>query len=72
MVDLDRKFTSAADLLRSPEILAVGLGKHVKQSMETGWEVHRGQECWREEFGVFLSGFIEPASPLARRRRRSS
>jgi len=71
MVDLERKFPDATDLLRSPEILAVGLGKHVKQSMEKGWEIHEGEECWREEFRVFLSHFIEPASPVARRERRS-
>jgi tRNA nucleotidyltransferase (CCA-adding enzyme) len=69
MVDLERRFTNAADLLHSPEILAVGLGKHVKQSMEKGWEIHQGDACWRDEFGVFLSHFIEPASPLARRKR---
>jgi tRNA nucleotidyltransferase (CCA-adding enzyme) len=68
-VDLPRRFTSAAGLLRSPEILAVGLGKHVKQSMEKGWEVHEGAEGWKEEFAEFLSRFIEPASPLARRKR---
>ena len=72
MVDLERKFPDAKALLHSPEILAVGLGKHVKQSMEKGWKVHEGEECWDEEFGVFLSHFIEPASPLARRERRSS
>jgi tRNA nucleotidyltransferase (CCA-adding enzyme) len=69
MVDVDRRFTGAGALLRSPEILAVGLGKHVKQSMEKGWEVSEGEACWREEFGGFLSRFIEPASPLARRKR---
>ena len=69
MVDLKRRFTESADLLRSPEILTVGLGKHVKQAMEKGWEVHEGEKCWREESGVFLSHFIEPASPLARRGR---
>jgi tRNA nucleotidyltransferase (CCA-adding enzyme) len=71
LVDLDRQFTDAGDLLRSPEVLAVGLGKHVKQSLEKGWEVHQGEGCWQEEFGEFLSRFIEPASPLARRKRGS-
>lgn len=68
-VDLERKFTAAEALLRSPEVLTVGLGKHVKQSMEKGWEVHEGEECWQKEFSVLLSHFIEPASPLARRER---
>ncbi|MGE5832556.1 MAG: CCA tRNA nucleotidyltransferase, partial [Methanomicrobiales archaeon] len=70
-VDLDREFTSAGDLLRSPEILSVGLGKHVKQSMERGWEVSEGPDVWRDEFAGFLSRFIEPASPLARLKRGS-
>ena len=70
MVDLERKFTDAEALLGSPEVLSVGLGKHVRQSLEKGWKVHRGEECWQKEFGVFLSHFIEPASPLARRVRR--
>ena len=70
MADLERRFTTAGDLLRSPEILAVGLGKHVKQSMEKVWDVQEGVECWRDEFGVFLSRFIEPASPFATRVRR--
>jgi tRNA nucleotidyltransferase (CCA-adding enzyme) len=69
LVDLERPFTGAGDLLRSPEVLGVGLGKHVKQSLEKGWEVHEGEDCWQEEFGEFLSRFIEPASPLARRNR---
>ncbi|HVN65608.1 MAG TPA: CCA tRNA nucleotidyltransferase [Methanomicrobiales archaeon] len=69
LVDLDRPFTDAGGLLRSPEVLAVGLGRHVKQSMEKGWEVHEGPEAWQEEFGEFLSRFIGPASPLARRKR---
>jgi tRNA nucleotidyltransferase (CCA-adding enzyme) len=69
LVDLERPFTDAGALLGSPEVLTVGLGKHVKQSLEKGWEVHRGEECWQEEFGEFLSRFIEPASPLARRKR---
>jgi tRNA nucleotidyltransferase (CCA-adding enzyme) len=71
LVDLERPFTDAGDLLRSPEVLAVGLGRHVKQSLEKGWEVHRGADCWQEEFGEVLSRFIEPASPLARRKRGS-
>jgi tRNA nucleotidyltransferase (CCA-adding enzyme) len=69
LVDLERPFTDAGDLLRSPEVLAVGLGRHVKQSLEKGWELHIGEECWQEEFGEFLSRFIGPASPLARRTR---
>jgi tRNA nucleotidyltransferase (CCA-adding enzyme) len=65
-VELPRKYTLAADLLRSPEVLGVGLGKHVKREMEGGWEVCEGGNCYRQEWAGFLTRFIEPASPLAR------
>ena len=69
-VELPRKYTLAADLLRSPEVLGVGLGKHVKREMEGGWEVCEGGDCFREDWAGFLSRFIEPASPLARLQRQ--
>lgn len=71
-VEVTRRYTDAGALLHSPEVLAVGLGKHVKQEMERGWEVCEGGDCYREEWAGFLSRFIEPASPLARMGRRGS
>jgi tRNA nucleotidyltransferase (CCA-adding enzyme) len=68
-VDLLRRFSDAGALLRSPEVLSVGLGKHVKKEMERGWEVCEGVDCYRDEWAGFLSRFIEPASPLARMER---
>ena len=65
-VELQRKYTDAGALLRSPEVLSVGLGKHVKREMEKGWEVCEGVDCYRDEWAGFLTRFIEPASPLAR------
>jgi tRNA nucleotidyltransferase (CCA-adding enzyme) len=69
-VELPRKYTCAGDLLRSPEVLAVGLGKHVKREMEQGWEICEGEDSYRDEWAGFLTRFIEPASPLARLLRR--
>lgn len=66
VVEIQRKYTDAADLLRSTEILEVGLGRHVRQSMELHWEVYSGGDCWSPDSATFLSGFIVRKSPLAR------
>ncbi len=66
VVEIQRKYTDAADLLRSTEILEVGLGRHVRQSMELHWEVFSGGDCWSPDSATFLSGFIVRKSPLAR------
>ena len=66
VVEIARPFTRAADLLRSNALFDVALGKHVRGSMQQGWTVRAGAECWDEEFAGFLSGFLERSSPLAR------
>lgn len=66
VVEISRKYTQAADLLHSPELLEVGLGRHVRQSMIGCWEVYSGKECWSPEFAPFLSDFLRRQSPLAR------
>jgi tRNA nucleotidyltransferase (CCA-adding enzyme) len=71
-VELQRKYTDAGAHLRSPEVLSVGLGKHVKREMEKGWEVCEGEDCYRDEWAGFLTRFIEPASPLARMGRQGA
>jgi tRNA nucleotidyltransferase (CCA-adding enzyme) len=47
----------------------VALGKHVRRSMKQGWTVKAGADCWDEEFAVFVSRFLDRASPLARIKR---
>jgi tRNA nucleotidyltransferase (CCA-adding enzyme) len=69
MVEIARRFTCAADLLRSHEVLDVGLGKHVKQSMIERWDLDEGDACWHEEYHAFLSAFFLKSSPLVRIRR---
>jgi len=66
VVEIPRKYPQAADLLHSPELLEVGLGRHVRQSMIGCWEVYSGKECWSPEFAPFLSDFLRRQSPLAR------
>lgn len=64
IVEKRRAYTRAGDLLRSPEVLRVALGKHVKQAMERSYTVHRGIECYRDEFAPFISGFLMKYSPM--------
>ncbi|HRU80892.1 MAG TPA: CCA tRNA nucleotidyltransferase, partial [Methanolinea sp.] len=64
IVEKRRAYTRAGDLLRSPEVLQVALGKHVKQAMERSYTVHKGIECYREEFAPFISGFLRKYSPM--------
>jgi len=64
VVEKRRAYTRAGDLLRSPEVLRVALGKHVKQAMERSYTVSRGAECYREEFAPFISGFLRKYSPM--------
>ena len=66
IVEISRKYTQAADLLGSPEVLEVGLGRHVRQSMIAHWEVSSGGDCWSPDVAQFLSGFLKRQSPLAR------
>ncbi len=69
VVELPRTFTRAVDLLNSSTLLDLSLGRHVRRSMECGWTVNAGAECWDEEFAVFLSEFLGRSSPLVRIRR---
>jgi tRNA nucleotidyltransferase (CCA-adding enzyme) len=66
VVEIPRRYTHAADLLRSREMLDVGLGRHVRQSMMEHWEVYRGGDCWSPDLAPFISDFLNPRSPVAR------
>jgi tRNA nucleotidyltransferase (CCA-adding enzyme) len=61
-----REFTRARDLMASPALLEISLGKHVRQSLANGWCVNEGTECWSEEFSSFIAGFFMRCSPLTR------
>jgi tRNA nucleotidyltransferase (CCA-adding enzyme) len=69
IVEVRRRFTEAEDLLRSPEVLEVSLGKHVRVSLEKGWEVYRDGDCWSDESAPFITRFFQRESPLTRIRR---
>ena len=65
-MEVNREFQTAKSLLKSPVLLTASLGKHVRLSMEQGWTLHQGPECWQEEFAPFIAEFFDRSSPLTR------
>jgi tRNA nucleotidyltransferase (CCA-adding enzyme) len=65
-VEVSREFTTAKSLLSADVLLTASLGKHVRQSLEKGWLLHEGAECWNEEFSPFIAEFFDRCSPLTR------
>ena len=65
-MEVKREFQTAKSLLASPLLLTASLGKHVRLSMEQGWTLHEGPECWQEEFAPFIAEFFDRISPLTR------
>jgi tRNA nucleotidyltransferase (CCA-adding enzyme) len=61
-----REYQTAKSLLSSDALLSVSLGKHIRQSLEQGWMLHEGAECWQEEFSPFMAEFFDRGSPLIR------
>lgn len=70
VMEVPREFRVAGDLLSSPQILSVGIGRHVKASLEKDWCVLEGADCWQEEFAPFIAGFFHRCSPLVRIHKR--
>jgi len=66
VTEVPREFTRAADLLSSPALLNVGVGRHIRESLAKDWCVLEGADCWQEEFSAFIAGFFARRSPLAR------
>lgn len=64
VVEVHRNCTDAGELLRSAEVLDVSLGKHIRISLQDGWEVARDEECWSAEFAPFITGFCTRESPM--------
>ncbi len=65
-MEVHREHRTAKDLLTTNELLKVSLGKHIRQSLELGWTVYEGEECWQEEFAAFIAEFFDRCSPLIR------
>jgi tRNA nucleotidyltransferase (CCA-adding enzyme) len=65
-MEVAREYQTAQSLLSSDALLKVSLGKHIRQSLEMGWTLHEGAECWQEEFAPFIVEFFDRRSPLVR------
>ncbi|MDD1674300.1 MAG: CCA tRNA nucleotidyltransferase [Methanomicrobiales archaeon] len=70
IVEVCRRYRDAGSLLRSEEAIEVALGRHVRASMEHGWSVLEGVECWSPEYAQFLHSFLFKSSPLEKIRKR--
>lgn len=64
VVELARRFANAGDLLASPDLLEVGLGRHVRSEIRDSLTVKCGVDCMEEEFASFITTFLEKRSPL--------
>jgi tRNA nucleotidyltransferase (CCA-adding enzyme) len=66
-MEVPREYATPKSLLASLEIIqSVSHGKHVRQSLEIGWTLLEGADCWQQEFAPFIAGFFDRCSPLVR------
>lgn len=65
-VEVLREYPDAGSILTSGAFLNASLGKHVRQSLDTGFSVTTDENCWKPEFAEFMAGFFDRASPLVR------
>ena len=67
-----RKYVHASDLLNdTKKVLSGSLGKHVRLSLEEGYEVCAGDSVWDEEFAQFLAEFFYKTSSSIRKMRNN-
>jgi len=71
-VEVPRKYSDAKDLFSTEAVLSTSLGKHIRKSIEDGYAVLEGEDCWEEEFAPFIGGFLKRASPLIRTRQKKN
>jgi len=55
--EIERQYQSAAELLRSDEVLQARLGKHVARQLKKSWDVLEGPDVWDESFSSELAAF---------------
>ena len=70
VVEVPRRYHVAGELLSSPELMEIGLGRHVRSAMGESREIRHGAGCWDEEFSEFLTEFLSQVSPLTSTRSR--
>ncbi|MEI6292094.1 MAG: CCA tRNA nucleotidyltransferase [Methanomicrobiales archaeon] len=64
VVEMARRYSNAGDLLMSPDLLEIGLGRHVREEIRGSLSVKCGLECLEDEFALFITTFLEKKSPL--------
>ncbi|OPY39346.1 MAG: CCA-adding enzyme [Methanoregula sp. PtaU1.Bin051] len=69
-VEVQREYPDAKTLLSPESILGTSLGKHVRKSLEKGFSVSEGADCYDPEFAAFIGRFFDRSSPLARIKRK--
>lgn len=66
-MEVPREYSTPKSLLASLEIIqSASHGKHVRQSLESGWTLREGADCWQQEFAPFIAAFFDRCSPLVR------
>ena len=65
-VEVKREFPDATLLLTSGAVLKTSLGKHVRISLEQGFSVAEGSDCYSPEFAPFIRRFFDRSSPLVK------
>ena len=69
--EVPRKYITAVSLLEDrKKIFSGALGKHVRLSMEEGYDVLVGEDIWSEEFAFSLSAYFARSSHAVRKMRQ--
>jgi tRNA nucleotidyltransferase (CCA-adding enzyme) len=63
IVELERTYRTAGDLLRSAEVLGTGIGRHIRDVMAETYTVSSGADCFDKDFSAFISSFLHKTSP---------
>lgn len=58
VVEIERKYVYARELLFSEELKNIGHGKHIRIALEKGWNVFLDEDCYRKPFCQFLNDFL--------------
>ncbi|MDY6779858.1 MAG: tRNA CCA-pyrophosphorylase, partial [Halobacteria archaeon] len=62
VVEREREFTTVGEFVRSEEFLEIGMGKHVGEKIEEGYEVIENGDCARllDDFGTEFEDYFRP------------
>lgn len=65
VVEREREHTTVEGFVRSDDFFGVGMGKHVEEKIQKGYEVLVGEECATllDEFGVEFARYFDPTTP---------